>query len=97
MMFHEMHFVLGTEIDFDSFQSLNAFLIHAETLSFLGSTRVTGDQRHTGSWTQHELEQNCCKEMVPLPILSHSEQHGMRGEFGVWVQRVGVPNLSRLR
>ena len=51
MMFHEMHFVLGTEIDFDSFQSLNAFLIHAETLSFLGSTRVTGDQRHTGSWT----------------------------------------------
>lgn len=88
MMFHEMHFVLGTEIDFNGFQSLSAFLIQAETLSFMGSTRITGDQRHTGSWTQHELEQNCCKEMVHLRSLSHGEQHGVRGEFRVWMQRV---------
>ena len=92
-----MHFVLVTEIDFNGFQSLSAFLIHAETLSFLGSTRITGDQRHTGSRTQHELEQNCCKEMVHLPSLSHGEQHGARGEFRIWMQRVRVPNLSWLR
>ena len=98
MMFHEMHFVLGTEIDFNGFQSLSAFLIQAKTLGFMGSTRITGDQRHIGSCTQHELEQNYCKEMVHLRSLSHGEQHGVRGEFRVWMQRVSPkPVMAALK
>lgn len=84
MMFMRCILFLELKLTLMAFKTLVPSPNPCRDSSFLGSTRITGDQRHRA---EHELEQNCCKEMVHLPSLSHSEQHGPGVGIWVWVQR----------
>lgn len=92
MMFHEMCFVLETGIDFDGFQSLAAFLIHAGTpfsiLQALPGSLGTGDI--LGAGKSMNLNRTVVR-MVQLPSLSHAGQHWI-----VWSQSAEAEGPSSI-
>lgn len=83
MMFHEMCFVLEIGIDFDGFQSLTAFLIHAGTsfsiLQALPGSPGTSDILGVGK--SMNLNRTVVRT-VQLPSLSHAGPHWGRLESG---------------
>lgn len=96
MMFHEMHFVLGTEIDFDGFQSLSAFLIHAETLVFWALQGSLGTRDLLGAEHSMSLNRIVVRRWSISQACPTVSSMGQGWVFGVWVQRVRVPVPSRL-